>query len=210
MSSGCTCNTRAHLRRRRKTRTRCPREQRSGNRRRDHRTARVPGRGRRLRHQGERRPGSRPRRVRRSGARRRRCSRPTRRVAAPVVVSKRQLAASAGRVSAIVVNSGCANACTGPDGMTDAVRMTELTAAALGIDPSAVLVASTGVIGVRLDMREGRARHHRGGGGTRRGRRRRCRARDHDDRSVPEGSGGRNRSRRTARSGSAASPRAPE
>ena len=73
-------------------------------------------------------------------------------VAAPVVVSKRQLAASAGRVSAIVVNSGCANACTGPDGMTDAVRMAELTAAALGVDSSAVLVASTGVIGVRLDI----------------------------------------------------------
>ncbi len=73
-------------------------------------------------------------------------------VAAPVIVSKRQLAASGGRVSAIVVNSGCANACTGPDGMTHATRMTELTASALGCDPAAVLVASTGVIGVKLDM----------------------------------------------------------
>jgi glutamate N-acetyltransferase/amino-acid N-acetyltransferase len=73
-------------------------------------------------------------------------------VAAPVMVSKRQLAAAAGQVSAIVVNSGCANACTGPDGMADAVRMTQLTAAALDLDQSAVLVASTGVIGVRLDI----------------------------------------------------------
>jgi glutamate N-acetyltransferase / amino-acid N-acetyltransferase len=73
-------------------------------------------------------------------------------VAAPVVVSRRQLAASAGRVSAIVVNSGCANACTGPDGMAHAASMTQLTAAALAVDQSAVLVASTGVIGVKLDM----------------------------------------------------------
>jgi glutamate N-acetyltransferase/amino-acid N-acetyltransferase len=73
-------------------------------------------------------------------------------VAAPVVVSRRQLAASAGRVSAIVVNSGCANACTGPDGLADAERMTQLAASAIRCDPSAVLVASTGVIGVKLDM----------------------------------------------------------
>ena len=87
-------------------------------------------------------------------------------VAAPVIVSKRQLAASGGRVSAIVVNSGCANACTGPDGMTHATRMTELTAAALGCEPPAVLVASTGVIGVKLDMVEGAGRDHGSGGST--------------------------------------------
>jgi glutamate N-acetyltransferase/amino-acid N-acetyltransferase len=73
-------------------------------------------------------------------------------VAAPVVVSRRQLAVSGGRVSAIVVNSGCANACTGPEGLAHAEGMTQLTSAALGCDPSAVLVASTGVIGVKLDM----------------------------------------------------------
>jgi glutamate N-acetyltransferase/amino-acid N-acetyltransferase len=73
-------------------------------------------------------------------------------VAAPVVVSRRQLAASAGTVSAIVVNSGCANACTGPDGMEHAEAMVQGTAAATGCDPAAVLVASTGVIGVKLDM----------------------------------------------------------
>jgi glutamate N-acetyltransferase/amino-acid N-acetyltransferase len=73
-------------------------------------------------------------------------------VAAPVIVSRRQLAASSGRVSAIVVNSGCANACTGPDGLAHADSMTEMTSAALACEPSAVLVASTGVIGVKLDM----------------------------------------------------------
>ena len=73
-------------------------------------------------------------------------------VAAPVVVSRRQLAASGGNVSAVVVNSGCANACTGPDGTADAESMTRLTGAALACDAGAVLVASTGVIGVKLDM----------------------------------------------------------
>jgi glutamate N-acetyltransferase/amino-acid N-acetyltransferase len=73
-------------------------------------------------------------------------------VAAPVIVSRRQLAASAGRVSTIVVNSGCANACTGPDGMEHAEAMVREAAAATGCDPTAVLVASTGVIGVKLDM----------------------------------------------------------
>jgi glutamate N-acetyltransferase / amino-acid N-acetyltransferase len=72
--------------------------------------------------------------------------------AAPILVSRRQLQASAGRAAAIVVNSGCANACTGPDGLDHAVAMAEETAAALKCDRSGVLVASTGVIGVKLDM----------------------------------------------------------
>jgi glutamate N-acetyltransferase/amino-acid N-acetyltransferase len=72
--------------------------------------------------------------------------------AAPILVSRRQLAASGGRASAIVVNSGCANACTGADGMEHAQAMARQTAAALGCDAADVLVASTGVIGVKLDM----------------------------------------------------------
>jgi glutamate N-acetyltransferase/amino-acid N-acetyltransferase len=72
--------------------------------------------------------------------------------AAPVLVSRRQLAASGGRATAIVVNSGCANACTGADGMEHAEEMVRDTAIALGCEPGAVLVASTGVIGVKLDM----------------------------------------------------------
>jgi glutamate N-acetyltransferase / amino-acid N-acetyltransferase len=70
--------------------------------------------------------------------------------AAPLLVSREHLAAASGVMSAIVVNSGCANACTGADGMVHAREMAQLTADALGCDPAAVLVASTGVIGVKL------------------------------------------------------------
>jgi len=72
--------------------------------------------------------------------------------AAPVTVSKRHLTASGGYARAIVVNSGCANACTGPQGLADADRMTREVAGALSCDPHHVLVASTGVIGVNLVM----------------------------------------------------------
>lgn len=73
-------------------------------------------------------------------------------VAAPVVVSKAQLARSGGRARAVVVNSKCANACTGEAGMAAAREMVSATAQAVGCDPSLVLVASTGVIGMRLDV----------------------------------------------------------
>jgi glutamate N-acetyltransferase/amino-acid N-acetyltransferase len=53
---------------------------------------------------------------------------------------------------AVVVNAGCANACTGDAGLADATRMTSEVAAALGCEPAQVLVASTGVIGVGLPM----------------------------------------------------------
>ena len=72
--------------------------------------------------------------------------------AAPVLVSKAHLSASGSRVRAVVTNSGCANACTGPQGLADAREMAALTAAALGCAPTDVLVASTGVIGVNLKM----------------------------------------------------------
>ena len=72
--------------------------------------------------------------------------------AAPVTVSKRHLEASQGLIRAIVVNSGCANACTGTVGMNDARQMAAETAAQLGCQPEQVLVASTGVIGVNLKM----------------------------------------------------------
>jgi glutamate N-acetyltransferase/amino-acid N-acetyltransferase len=72
--------------------------------------------------------------------------------AAPVLVSQRHLTSTSGRARAVVVNSGCANACTGDDGMANAVRMTAETAAAIGCATDEVLVASTGVIGVGLNM----------------------------------------------------------
>jgi glutamate N-acetyltransferase / amino-acid N-acetyltransferase len=72
--------------------------------------------------------------------------------AAPILVSRDNLRKSNGSAQAIVVNSGCANACTGPDGHAHALEMTKQTASALGCSPDAVLVASTGVIGVKLVM----------------------------------------------------------
>ena len=78
----------------------------------------------------------------------------------------------------------------------------------VGCAPESVLVASTGVIGVKLPMPKVAARHRPGGRGAVARRRRRCRARHHDDRSVPEGSGGGSDRRGAAPSGSAAWPRA--
>ena len=72
-------------------------------------------------------------------------------VAAPVIVTREHLARSGGRARAIVVNSGCANACTGQQGLEAARNMAEATASAIGCTPEEVLVASTGVIGVALD-----------------------------------------------------------
>jgi glutamate N-acetyltransferase / amino-acid N-acetyltransferase len=72
--------------------------------------------------------------------------------AAPVIISRRNLAAAAGHTRAVIVNSGCANACTGSDGMRHAETMAARTASTLGCALSEVLVASTGVIGVKLDM----------------------------------------------------------
>lgn len=72
--------------------------------------------------------------------------------AAPVLVSREHIARSHGHATAVVVNSGCANACTGDDGMRDARAMTREAAGALGCEAGSVLVASTGVIGVKLDM----------------------------------------------------------
>lgn len=57
-----------------------------------------------------------------------------------------------GRTQAVVINSGNANACTGRQGMKDALAMTRLTEATLGLPPGYALVASTGRIGVTLPM----------------------------------------------------------
>jgi glutamate N-acetyltransferase/amino-acid N-acetyltransferase len=70
--------------------------------------------------------------------------------AAPVAVGRER--ARSGRLQALVVNSGNANACTGARGLADARRMTDLAGRALGIPSQLVAPASTGVIGVRLPM----------------------------------------------------------
>ena len=71
--------------------------------------------------------------------------------AAPVVVCREHLARRK-TVRAVVANSGCANACTGDQGLADARAMAARAAAKIGCPTEAVLVASTGVIGRHLPM----------------------------------------------------------
>jgi glutamate N-acetyltransferase/amino-acid N-acetyltransferase len=69
-------------------------------------------------------------------------------LAAPVVLTRERCDLNGLR--AVVANSGNANAATGDDGIEQAVAVQEAAAAALGLDPREVAVASTGVIGVLL------------------------------------------------------------
>ena len=71
--------------------------------------------------------------------------------AAPVLVDKIQLKRSS-VCSAIVVNSGNANACTGERGLNDAWEMVRATAVALNIPETEVMISSTGVIGQYMPM----------------------------------------------------------
>ncbi|MSR28906.1 MAG: bifunctional glutamate N-acetyltransferase/amino-acid acetyltransferase ArgJ [Phycisphaerales bacterium] len=72
--------------------------------------------------------------------------------AAPIAVSKANLVASHGLVRALMVNSGCANAATGPDGLHRAHASSVALARSLGVAPHEVLINSTGVIGVALPL----------------------------------------------------------
>jgi len=72
-------------------------------------------------------------------------------VAAPLLVDKLQLEKS-DVCSAVVINSGNANACTGEQGMKDAWTMVSTTADALHLPREQVMVSSTGVIGQYLPM----------------------------------------------------------
>jgi glutamate N-acetyltransferase/amino-acid N-acetyltransferase len=71
-------------------------------------------------------------------------------VAAPVIWSRQAVADGVAR--AVVLNSGGANACTGPEGFADTHRTAEHVAQALDVSSGDVLVCSTGLIGERLDM----------------------------------------------------------
>ncbi len=73
-------------------------------------------------------------------------------VAPPVIVSRAHLDHTGGWARVIVTNSGCANAATGDAGMHVAREMADAAAAAVGCNVTEVLVASTGVIGVQLDI----------------------------------------------------------
>lgn len=72
--------------------------------------------------------------------------------AAPVVVSRQHLAATQGRVGAVVLNSGCANAATGAGGIAAARCAAWLAGLGLGLPAESVLVCSTGVIGSELPV----------------------------------------------------------
>lgn len=72
--------------------------------------------------------------------------------AAPVAWSRDAI--GDGRASAVILNSGGANACTGPEGLADTGTTALHTAGLLGAAATDVLVCSTGLIGVRLPMPE--------------------------------------------------------
>jgi len=70
--------------------------------------------------------------------------------AAPILWCQQQI--KSGRATAVIANSGCANACTGERGLADTREMAELVAKSMGVSPEVILVASTGVIGRPLPM----------------------------------------------------------
>ena len=70
--------------------------------------------------------------------------------AAPVLISQERI--KKGYIRAILANTGCANACTGIQGLNDAVKTADLVAKGLDIEPSETVVASTGVIGTYLHV----------------------------------------------------------
>ena len=71
-------------------------------------------------------------------------------MAAPVIWSKQVV--SDGRIDAVLINSGGANACTGPDGFADTHKSAEYVANQLGISATDVAICSTGLIGERLPL----------------------------------------------------------
>lgn len=70
--------------------------------------------------------------------------------AAPLVIDQKRLAK--GKSQAILVNSGCANACTGEQGMEHALQTSTLLSKELGIEDDMVQLSSTGVIGEQLNI----------------------------------------------------------
>ena len=70
--------------------------------------------------------------------------------AAPILWCQQQI--KSGRATAVVANSGCANACTGEQGLADVRETAELVAKGMGVSSQDILVASTGVIGQPLPM----------------------------------------------------------
>lgn len=72
--------------------------------------------------------------------------------AAPIDISEKNLEESGGKIAAVLLNSGQANAGTGTEGFSDAVATTKFAAEAIGCKPHDVFLCSTGVIGKRFDI----------------------------------------------------------
>lgn len=72
--------------------------------------------------------------------------------AAPVLVDMERLKANPDRIRAVVINTGCANACTGQQGIDNAQQTARWVAGRIGCAEDEVLVMSTGVIGTQLPM----------------------------------------------------------
>ncbi|MEZ4869736.1 MAG: bifunctional glutamate N-acetyltransferase/amino-acid acetyltransferase ArgJ [Caldilineaceae bacterium] len=72
--------------------------------------------------------------------------------AAPVTYDQQVLNFNPSNTHGVIINSGCANACTGIEGAANAKRTAEAVEAALGAGDSTLFVMSTGVIGVQLPM----------------------------------------------------------
>jgi len=76
--------------------------------------------------------------------------------AAPVMIDMKRIKSGIGQ--AIIVNSGNANACTGKQGIADALEITDMIAKALKLKNSMVYICSTGVIGTTMPMERIRAK----------------------------------------------------
>jgi len=74
--------------------------------------------------------------------------------AAPLVVTEKNLSLSEGKLQAVLINSGIANACTGEKGLKDAWEMVNYVSKGLKIDKKYVAVTSTGKIGEFLPMKK--------------------------------------------------------
>ncbi len=70
--------------------------------------------------------------------------------AAPVIIGREKLKAA--KLRAIIVNSGCANAATGKEGIANADKIQNEAAKLLGLEPDEVIMSSTGTIGVQLPV----------------------------------------------------------
>ncbi len=77
--------------------------------------------------------------------------------AAPVIFDRQLLAFNPDSIYAVLINAGCANACTGPEGEANARQSSEQASLHLGAHEHSVFVMSTGVIGVQLPMEKVRA-----------------------------------------------------